>query len=66
MKIIINGKEKEFMNSLQLKEVIEQFCKQSNLVIAELNGEIIKSNRWNETQLKDGDTIELVNFVGGG
>ena len=66
MKVTINGTSKEFTNNLRLKDTILQFCKDSKHVIAELNGEIIKKARWEEVTLQDGDTVELVNFVGGG
>ena len=69
MKIIINGKEKEFSPSGNLKHVVEQFCELSSTsqrVIAEVNGTIIKSAQWSDTAIQNGDKIELVGFVGGG
>ena len=66
MKILLNGKEKEFAQLKNLKDLISQFCMDHNRVIAEVNGETVKCPRWGETTIKDGDTVELVNFVGGG
>lgn len=66
MKITLNGQEKQLDASPTLRQIIEQFCKQRTHVIAEINGEIIKSPQWEKTSLKDGDTIELVSLVGGG
>jgi sulfur carrier protein len=66
IKITINGKEKEFPRNILLQELIQEFYKPSTLAIAELNGEIIKKNRWNEVAIKHGDSLELVSFVGGG
>ena len=69
MKITINGQTKELTSSANLKEVISQFCKDersSSRIITEHNGNIIKCAQWQDTPVKDGDTIELVNFVGGG
>ena len=66
MKVILNGKEKEFAQLNNLKDLVLQFCRDHNHVLAELNGEIIKTHQWDQTTIKDGDTIELVNFVGGG
>lgn len=66
MKLILNGQEKEFSQTPHLRGVIEQFCKNSQRVIAEVNGEIVKSQQWEQTILKDGDALELVSFVGGG
>ena len=66
MKIQLNGQEKEFPHYQNLQQIVEQFCKQSSRVIAEVNGNIIKTPSWDKTVLKDGDAVELVNFVGGG
>jgi len=66
MKITINGKEKEFESSLDLCKLINDLSKNPTRVIAELNGNIVKSPSWESTPLKDGDTLELVTFVGGG
>ena len=66
MKIILNGQEKKLNPSQNLAQTITQFCKETNRVIAEVNGAIIKSPEWSKTILKDGDCIELVSFVGGG
>jgi sulfur carrier protein len=35
-------------------------------LIVELNGEIIRQEHWSQVQLKEGDRLELLNFVGGG
>lgn len=66
MKITLNGKTRELTDALNLENVIGEFCTDKNPVIAELNGKIIKNPRWKETLIKEGDTVELVSFVGGG
>ena len=66
MKIILNGQAKEFADSINLKNIVDQFCKDNRPVIAEVNGTIIKSQQWKEKILSAGDAVELVNFVGGG
>ena len=66
MKITLNGTEKEISSSDSLQEIVQQFCKQSKNIIAEVNGEIVKGTDWPQKKIQDGDTIELVSFVGGG
>ncbi len=66
MKIKINGTEKEFSKPIPLQELVSQFCKNSQHVIAEVNGEIISVTQWKDKSIADGDSIELVSFVGGG
>ena len=66
MKIQLNGQDKQLSSAQSLKGLIENFCKQHNRIIAEVNGQIIKSPNWNDVVLNDGDVVELVSFVGGG
>lgn len=66
MKITINGTQKEYSNPVPLAELVSTYCKNPRHVIAEVNGEIIKSSQWTQKSIADGDTIELVSFVGGG
>jgi len=66
MKVTLNGKIKEYSKSLPLKKIIEESCKNSQHIIAEVNETIIKNPLWEVTIIKDGDKIELVTFVGGG
>ena len=66
MKIVINGQQKEIQAATNLKFLIERFCKSPSRIIAELNGAVIKHPQWEGYCLKEGDVLELVNFVGGG
>jgi thiamine biosynthesis protein ThiS len=66
IKIILNGKEKEFSTAPSLKSLIGEYCQGPQHVIAEVNGQIIKKQTWEITSLAQGDTIELVSMVGGG
>ncbi len=66
IKIMLNGKEKEFTTIPNLKILISQYCTDSQPVIAELNGQIVKKQTWEHTPVSPGDTIELVSMVGGG
>jgi sulfur carrier protein len=66
MNIIINGTSQQLTSSKNLTEIVNAFCKQSKHVITELNGAIIPSEKWAQTNLQDGDALELVTFVGGG
>ena len=66
MTITINGKTQEFSGETSLNDIVQKFCQSTQRVIAELNGEIVKDPRWENIIIKDGDTLELVSFVGGG
>ncbi|CCK78231.1 sulfur carrier protein ThiS [Desulfobacula toluolica] len=65
MEINLNGK-KLTSNSLTLMDlVLEQGFKPESL-IAEVNFEVVRQETWKHVSLSDGDTIELLSFVGGG
>ena len=66
MNIIINGKSQQLTLTKNLSDIVTTFCKQSKHVVTELNGTIVPPDQWAQTNLKDGDALELVTFVGGG
>jgi sulfur carrier protein len=66
MKITLNGQKRDFANSCSLSEIVTQFCRQTEAVIAEHNGTIVKSAQWQQTKIREGDILELVTLVGGG
>ena len=66
MRVSINGEETDFAASLSLAELVEQLGMKGDRVAVELNREIVSRTQWPQTQLKDGDALEIVHFVGGG
>ncbi len=66
MHLFINGEEQEFANTLSLAELVEQLGMKGDRVAVELKREIVPRAQWAGTQLKDGDRLEIVHFVGGG
>jgi sulfur carrier protein len=66
MHLFINGSEQSFAGSLSLAQLIEQLGMKGDRVAVELNREIVPRAHWPETNLNDGDRLEIVHFVGGG
>jgi sulfur carrier protein len=71
MTLHINGEEHAFADPTSpalftLATLIESLAMKSDRVAVELNREIVPRDRWHQTQLKDGDRLEIVHFVGGG
>ena len=67
MKIVINGKAKDIEDNIKnLRQCIELTQKDTSGLITELNGKIIKKGDRENILLKDGDKIELIQFMGGG
>ena len=67
MKLIVNGKESDFVDSLTVSELLaEQNVKMPDMVSVEFNGQILKKTEFEEKTLNDGDKIEFLYFMGGG
>ncbi len=69
MKLQINGQEQDFTEDTApflLARLVEILGMKSDRVAVELNHDIVPRDRWSETQLHDGDRLEIVHFVGGG
>ena len=66
MHLVINGEIREFEALDNLSALINSLQLKSDRVAVELNREIIPRTQWNTTKLQNGDTLEVVHFVGGG
>ena len=66
MKVIINGDDHQLEGPITLSGLVERLGMKADRVAVELNLDIVPRNRWVETQLADGDRLEIVHFVGGG
>ena len=67
MRLIINGKETMLDGSMSVIEYLASigFDEQGSIAVA-INGEIISKDQYVETQLQDGDSMEVVRAIGGG
>ena len=66
IKIIVNGKQMQVIPKFSLKSLIVKLKMPLNKIAIELNRKIIDKKRISKIQLKNGDKIEIVHFIGGG
>ena len=66
IKIIVNGKQMQVIPKFSLKSLIVKLKMPLNKIAIELNRKIIDKKRIKKIQLKNGDSIEIVHFIGGG
>lgn len=66
MVLTINGEKREIDGVSTVSELLEHFQIGHKIVVVELNREIIDKSLHDGTVLNDGDSIEIVHFVGGG
>jgi len=66
MNLNINGQAQELADGLTLAGLLEQLALPADRVAVEHNRAIVPRDRFATTPLTDGDTLEIVRFVGGG
>ena len=62
----INGEEKEVGAGLNVAQLLEQLGIRPGRVVVELNRDILPRDAHGATVLNEGDSLEIVHFVGGG
>ena len=62
----VNGKGREVQSGLSVFELVESFDLNPLLIVVELNREILDRDQFKDIRVSEGDTVELVHFVGGG
>ena len=65
MEIHLNGKKTVSNSETLIDLVLEQGLDPSSLIV-EVNFAIIPQKAWKALLIREGDTIELLSFVGGG
>jgi len=64
--VTVNGEPRRIPGPATLLELLGHLGLDPRAVVVELNREIVRRPRLGETALAQGDSIELVHFVGGG
>ena len=66
MELILNGKKREVTDGASLTALLNELSINPLRVAVQLNLEIVKRERYNETVLKPGDRLEIITFMAGG
>ena len=66
IKITVNGKQMQVIPKYSVKSLIVKLKMPLNKIAIELNKKIIDKKSISKIQLKNGDNIEIVHFIGGG
>ena len=67
MKITVAGKIKEYDDGITVAKLIElENVETPEYVTVTVNDEFVESGSFNDTVIKEGDTIEFLYFMGGG
>ena len=66
MEVVVNGETREVPEGATVSGLLELLAVVPERVVVELNLAILKRAQCPVTALKDGDRVEIVQFVGGG
>lgn len=66
IEITLNGESRRVAGGRTVAALLDDLGLHPRLVVVEHNREILDRARYDETEVRDGDTLELVHFVGGG
>lgn len=66
MKLTLNGEIKQIENGITVSGLLESLQIEPARVAVEVNLNIIKKADYLSHQLSEGDSVEIVSFVGGG
>jgi thiamine biosynthesis protein ThiS len=66
MQLIINGEARSFEAPLTISGLLDQLGLKQDRVAVEYNRTLLPRTDWAATALAEGDSLEIVQFVGGG
>lgn len=64
--IRVNGTEEQYPGGMTVMEYVTAKGYRTNRIAVERNGEIVPKSAYESTMIQDGDSLEVVSFVGGG
>ena len=66
-KITVNSEVQEVQSGISLTELIKQNnVEQPEMVSVQLNDDFVDRNEWDSLEIKEGDTVDFLYFMGGG
>lgn len=66
IEVLVNGEPRRLPGPASASDLLQYLGLDPRTVVVELNRKIVRRPQLSETALSDGDTVELVHFVGGG
>ena len=66
MNITLNGKPHELDGERSIVALLQSLNVKAEQVAVALNGEVVRKRAWPQTEIRSGDTVEIVRAVGGG
>jgi sulfur carrier protein len=66
LKVVVNGQIREISDRLTVAGLIEALGLNARTLVVQRNDDVVNREQFGEIILADGDSLELIRFVGGG
>ncbi len=66
MRVMVNGDARELRDGVTVDELVHSLGLGARRVAVEINLDVVPRNEFPQRALRDGDVVEVVQFVGGG
>lgn len=66
IRVHLNGEDRDVPAGVSVRGLLESLDIEPEIVVVERNREILSRGRYDEVAVLEGDTLEVVHFVGGG
>lgn len=66
MEIILNGEKESLDKAYTVAELLQKQGLNPSVVTVSLNGDILARDAFDSTPVKDGDSLDILMFMGGG
>ncbi len=66
VRVQLNGEARDVPAGLTVEELLRHLQLHPQMVVVEHNGEILRRDGYGGASVREGDSLELVHFVGGG
>lgn len=66
MRLSVNGEEREIEAGATIEKLLDDLGLRARRVAVEVNRKVVNREAWPQTELQERDSVEIVQFVGGG
>ena len=66
MRVTVNGESRELRDAVTIADLVTQLELRERRIAVEVNCDIIPREQYGARTLREGDTVEIVHFIGGG
>ena len=66
MEITLNGEKRRIEAEVDIERLLDLFSLPQQRVAVEVNRSVIRRADWRKVSVAEGDTVEVIHFVGGG